>query len=220
MSEVCKEHPLRVLVAEDDYLVHQMVAGQLRQEGYLVVGGASDGHEAVSLTQALAPDVVLMDLRMPGMDGLEAAQRIAETCPTPVIVLTAYDAPELVEHAAEVGVDAYLVKPPKPRELSRTITLARSRFRALRQVTQERDASERLSQEQAALVAELKDALERYSALSGLIPICAACKRVRTPDKQWQTIEEYVRAHSQADFTHSLCPSCIKELYGDVTDGS
>jgi len=219
MTGSCEEHPVRVLVAEDDYLVHQMIVGQLRREGCEVVGAASDGHEAVSLTQALAPDVVLMDLRMPGMDGLEAAQRIAETCPTPVIVLTAYDAPELVEHAAKAGVDAYLVKPPKPRELSRTIMLARSRFSALRQLTQECDASKRLSEEQAELVAELKDALERYSALSGLIPICASCKRVRTSDEEWQTIEEYVRAHSQADFTHSLCPSCITELYGDVMGG-
>jgi len=209
---------LRVLVAEDDYLVHEMVAGQLRQEGYTVVGGASDGAEAVRLTRTLAPDVVLMDLRMPGMDGLEAAQLIADTCPTPVILLTAYDAPELVEQAAQVGVDAYLVKPPKPRELTRTITVARARFQALRQATDAREASERLLDEQAALVKELQDTLERHSALSGLIPICAACKRVRTPDGDWQTIEEYVRAHSEADFTHSLCPSCIHELYGDVDD--
>jgi len=163
--------------------------------------------------------VVLMDLRMPGMDGLEAAQRIAESCPTPVILLTAYDAPELVERAAHVGVEAYLVKPPKPRELARTITLARSRFQALRQVVRERDASECLSAEQAALVVELQDALERSSALSGLIPICAACKRVRTSDESWQTIEEFVRTHSQADFTHSLCPSCMNKLYGNVMTG-
>jgi len=207
---------LRVLVAEDDYLVHEMVAGQLRQEGYAVVGGASDGAEAVQMTRDLDPDVVLMDLRMPGMDGLEAAQHIARTCPTPVIVLTAYDAPELVEQAAQVGVDAYLVKPPKPRELTRTIPVARARFQALRQANQAREDSERLSEEQAALVAELRETLERHSALSGLIPICAACKRVRTVAGEWETIEQFVRQHSEADFTHSLCPSCIHELYGDV----
>ncbi|MGC9360107.1 MAG: ANTAR domain-containing response regulator [Anaerolineae bacterium] len=180
------------------------------------MGGASDGAEAVQMTRDLDPDVVLMDLRMPGMDGLEAAQHIARTCPTPVIVLTAYDAPELVEQAAQVGVDAYLVKPPKPRELTRTITVARARFEALRQANQAREDSERLSEEQAALVAELRETLERHSALSGLIPICAACKRVRTVAGEWETIEQYVREHSEADFTHSLCPSCIHELYGDV----
>jgi len=115
MSAVREERPVRVLVAEDDFLVHQMVAGQLRREGYEVVGAALDGQEAVRMTEALAPDVVLMDVRMPQMDGLEAAQAIAAKCPTPVVLLTAYDAPELVERAAEVGVDAYLVKPPKPR---------------------------------------------------------------------------------------------------------
>jgi two-component system, response regulator PdtaR len=213
-----RERTLRVLVAEDDYLVHEMVAGQLRQEGYTVVGGASNGAEAVDMTRELTPDVVLMDLRMPGMDGLEAAQHIARTCPTPVIVLTAYDAPELVEQAAQVGVDAYLVKPPKPRELTRTITVARARFQALRQVDEARKASERLSEEQVALVEELRETLQRHSALSGLIPICAACKRVRTVDGEWETIEQFVRAHSEADFTHSLCPSCIHELYGDIGD--
>ena len=211
---------VRVLVAEDDFLVHQMVAGQLRQEGYEVVGAALDGREAVQLTEALAPDVVVMDIRMPGMDGLEAAQAIAESCPTPVVILTAYEAPELMERAANVGVDAYLVKPPKPRELTRTITMARSRFLALRQARLERDERERLSREQTVLVAKMKHALEHYSALSGMIPICAACKRVRTSEDTWQTIEEFIRAHTQADFTHSLCPSCITELYGNAAEGS
>ncbi len=218
MSAVREERPVRVLVAEDDFLVHQMVAGQLRREGYEVVGAALDGQEAVRMTEALAPDVVLMDVRMPQMDGLEAAQAIAAKCPTPVVLLTAYDAPELVERAAEVGVDAYLVKPPKPRELTRTITMARSRFKALHQARRERDERAQLSAEQAELVTQMREALEGFAALSGMIPICAACKRVRITDQAWQTIEEFIREHTNADFTHSLCPSCIAELYGDLPE--
>jgi signal transduction histidine kinase len=119
---------VQVLIAEDDYLVGEMIRGLLQDAGYTVVGEAMDGLEAVEKTQSLRPDVVLMDIEMPEMDGIEAMRRIYEQCPTPVVVLTAYDTPELVQQASESGVGAYLVKPPNAYEIDRAITVAMARF--------------------------------------------------------------------------------------------
>ncbi len=137
---VGRREAIRVLIAEDDYLVAEMIKGLVQEAGYVVAGEASNGEEAVEKTCALRPDVVLMDVRMPDLDGIEATRRIQEQCPTPVIILTAYETPELVERAAEAGVAAYLIKPPDPRELDRSIGIALARFRdlvELRRLTQE-----------------------------------------------------------------------------------
>ena len=120
--------PIRVLIAEDDFLVSEMVHGLLTEIGYLVVGETNNGVEAVQLTQQLKPDVVMMDIEMPKMNGLDAAAQIYRDCPAPVVILTAYESPQLVQRAGEAGVGAYLVKPPNARDLERAITIARSRF--------------------------------------------------------------------------------------------
>ncbi len=119
----------QVLVAEDDYLVGKMITGMLEEIGYRIAGQASNGLEAVDLTRSLQPDVVLMDIKMPDIDGIEAAQRIREICPTPVVVLTAYETSELVTRAGEAGVGAYLIKPPNAQEMERAITIAMARFK-------------------------------------------------------------------------------------------
>jgi len=122
----------RVLIVEDDYLVRQWIQQLLEQIGYLVAGLALDGPEALTQTQALQPDVVLMDVGLPGeMDGLEAARRIGITCPTPVVVLTAYESPEMLERASAAGVGAYLTKPADERALEHAITIAQARFKDL-----------------------------------------------------------------------------------------
>ncbi|MBW1709226.1 MAG: diguanylate cyclase [Deltaproteobacteria bacterium] len=118
----------RVLIVDDESLVAEMIEGLLEEMGYTVVGKAASGSRAVEMTQALRPDVVLMDIKMPDMDGIEATRRLYESCATPVVVLTAYETPELVERASAAGVGAYMVKPPNAREMERAITIAIARF--------------------------------------------------------------------------------------------
>jgi len=122
------EKGISVLIAEDDENVASAITGMLQDSGYTVVGQAPDGMEAVALTQSLRPDVVVMDVRMTDMDGIEAARLIYEACPTPVIILTAYDTPELLREASNAGVGMYLVKPTTGPELDRAIAIARARF--------------------------------------------------------------------------------------------
>jgi two-component system sensor histidine kinase/response regulator len=119
---------VRVLIAEDDYLVSEMIKGLLEEAGYSVIGGAAGGVEAVAMVKSLRPDVVLMDVKMPDRDGIEATRIIQECCPTPVVMLTAFETPELLARASEAGAGAYLVKPSSLREMERAITIAMARF--------------------------------------------------------------------------------------------
>ena len=90
-----------VLIVEDDFMVREMIKGRVQEAGYKVIGEAGDGKEAVLKVNSLRPDVVLMDIEMPETNGIEAARHIYNSCPTPVVMLTAYDTPELVEQAGQ-----------------------------------------------------------------------------------------------------------------------
>lgn len=118
----------RVVVAEDEALIRLDLVEMLGEEGYVVVGQAADGAEAVRLAEELRPDVVMMDVKMPVLDGIAAAERIAAAKIAPVVILTAFSQRELVERAREAGAMAYLVKPFSRADLVPAIEMARSRY--------------------------------------------------------------------------------------------
>ena len=118
----------RVLVAEDEALIRLDLVEMLGEEGYDVVGEAGDGRSAVSLAQELRPDVVILDVKMPVLDGIAAAQQIVDERVAPVVLLTAFRQRDLVERAREAGVMAYLVKPFEKADLLPAVEMAVSRF--------------------------------------------------------------------------------------------
>ena len=122
----------RVLVAEDEALIRLDLVEMLQEEGYQVAGEAGDGEQAVALAEELRPDLVIMDVKMPKKDGIEAASVIASKRIAPVVILTAFSQRELVERARDAGAMAYLVKPFGKRDLVPAIELAMSRFAQLR----------------------------------------------------------------------------------------
>ncbi len=167
---------VRVLIAEDDFLVGEMIRGEVESLGHTVVGEAPDGQQAVAMTQSLRPDVVLMDIRMPDMDGIEAARRIHRAHPTPVVVLTAYDAPELVAQACEAGVGAYLVKMPGAAEIGRAIAVAIARFDDLMEMRRlngqlQEEIAERVRIE--AVRAQMEQQLRRQERLAAVGQLAA-----------------------------------------------
>ena len=128
---------LRILIADDEAIRLMTLRTQLRSLGFEVVGEATDGEEAVRLAQERELDLAILDIKMPGLDGVSAAQRILQHRPIPIILLTAYSEVELVERALEAGVFAYLVKPVTEEDLLPAILLARKRFEEFRMLQEE-----------------------------------------------------------------------------------
>jgi CheY-like chemotaxis protein len=200
---------VRVLIVEDSPTFSQQISKMLEGMGYTVVGNATDGQQAIELTESLRPDVILMDVGLPTMDGIQATQRIQASCPTPVVVLTAHEPMDLVGQASEAGAGAYLIKPPKAPEVERAITIAMARFADMLELR-------RLNAELETRNQELQEALIKVKTLSGLLPICASCKKIRDDQGYWQQVEVYIREHSDAEFSHGLCPDCARKLYPEL----
>jgi response regulator NasT len=137
--------PLRILVAEDEALIRIDLAEMLAEAGYDVVGQAGDGEQAVELATELRPDLVIMDVKMPVMDGITAAEHIGQAKICPVVMLTAFSQTELVERARDAGVMAYIVKPFTAADLTPAIDIARSRWTEMTALESEiADLGERL----------------------------------------------------------------------------
>ena len=157
--------PLRVVVAEDEALIRLDLVEMLGEEGYEVVGQAGDGEEAVRLAEELRPDVVMLDVKMPVLDGISAAERIAGARIAPVVMLTAFSQRELVERARDAGAMAYLVKPFTQGDLVPAIELAVSRHAEITTLEAEvADLGERL--ETRKRVERAKSLLQEKYALS------------------------------------------------------
>ena len=150
---------VRVVIAEDDFLISEEISRILKMIGYVQIGEATDGVEAVEMTCSMRPDIVLMDIKMPKLDGLEATKQIQECCPTPVVVLTAHESKDLLDKASEVGVVTYITKPPNRAEIERAITIALARHHDLNE----------LRKLNTALKKEIKKRKRAEKKLTGLL---------------------------------------------------
>ena len=120
--------PFNVVIAEDEALIRLDLREMLEEEGYVVAGEAGDGEAAIKLAEELKPDLVILDVKMPGLDGISAAERITASQLAPVIILTAFSQRDLVARASEAGAMAYLIKPFTKADLVPAIEVAASRF--------------------------------------------------------------------------------------------
>src|SRR4051794_7307403 len=148
---------MRILVAEDETIIRLDLKDMLERAGHEVCGEARDGEEAVELARTAQPDLAIMDVKMPRLDGIDAARRILEERPIPIVMLTAYGQDELVARAAEAGVFGYLVKPFREQDLLPAITTARARHDELAAL---REEAESLAEALAA-----RKAIERAKGL-------------------------------------------------------
>ena len=191
---------MKILLAEDDPLYARLLQRLL--EGEYEVGLARDGVEAWEALQAEnPPQLAVLDWLMPRMDGIEVCRRVRqrpEMASTYMILLTSRDRIKDILAGFEAGADDYLVKPCDPEEL-------RARVRVGRRVVELQSAL-------AAHVTQLEQALARVRQLQGLLPICAYCKRIRNDENYWEQLETYVSAHSEASFSHGICPNCYQSI--------
>ena len=200
---------MQILIAEDDFTSRAMLTAVLRKWGYDPVPAENGTKTWAALQQPDAPKLVLLDWNMPEMDGLEVTRRVrALTTPTPpyIILLTAKDEEIDIIHGLEAGANDYISKPYGQGELKARL-----------------DVGRRMVELQAALagkIAELQKTLDEVRTLRGIIPICAKCKKIRDDKGYWNQVEVYVRAHSDAEFSHGFCPECARKLYpGFAPDG-
>lgn len=168
---------MRVLIADDDPIIRLDLRQMLETLGYEVVAEAEDGLKAVALTISEKPDACLLDVKMPALDGIDAANQIAEQGLAPVVLLTAYSDQELIERAKEAGVFGYLVKPFKPSDLRPAIEVARGRFES-----------------NLALSKEISDITERLEARRSI----EKAKGILMRDQKLDETEAYRRIQTQS----------------------
>ncbi|MDM8526587.1 hybrid sensor histidine kinase/response regulator [Anaerolineales bacterium HSG24] len=160
---------ISILIVDDDTLVSEMTQGLVEELGYTVIGKAANGQEGINLTVSLQPDLVLMDVEMPDMNGLEASRQIQQLSPTPIVILTAYDDQELVEEASQSGVGAYLVKPPDTLEVERAVTIAMARFQDLMELRVLNDKLKERNQQLEDLNQALEERNEELDAYAHMV---------------------------------------------------
>jgi two-component system, response regulator PdtaR len=193
----------KILVVEDDKNVAAVLEARLESFGYDVCDIAATGQKAIESALQLNPEIILMDILLEGeMNGIEAADKIRAQSDVPVIFLTCLNDPDVLARAIGTNPYGYLVKPYDNAALKSSIEITLIKHRA--------------DKEKEKLIAQLEAALLQVKRLSGLLPICASCKRIRDEEGGWQQIEEYITIHSEADFSHGICPQCARQLYPEV----
>lgn len=187
---------ISVMIVEDGQLTVATLMEHLTKLGcYEVTTVIDNAEDAIIQATAKRPDIVLMDIVLKGkMDGIEAAEIIRSTLDVPVIYITAYSDEEKLARAKITEPFGYILKPFQKRELRVVIEIALYKHKA--------------EAERKQLTDSLLKALENVKVLKGLLPICASCKRIKDEGGFWKQLETYIEAHSDAGFTHGLCPDC------------
>jgi len=197
------------MIVEDEFIIQTLLKTRLEKLGYEIVATASEGEEAVRKALDSSPDLILMDIQLEGaMDGIEAADRIRAEMDIPMVFTTAYSDEEKVERAKFGLPSGYLVKPVQERDLK--IVLSMALYAA-----EQNKARKRAEQELKHTVARLEETMKTVKQLSGLLPICASCKKIRDDQGYWNRIESFIESHSEAQFSHGVCPECAEKLYGN-----
>ena len=193
--------PIRVLVADDDAVSLRMLHKALEKWGYSVVEVKTGTEAWQTLTAGDAPQMVILDWMMPGMDGVTLCRKIRTMAPgaTPyIILLTARDNPEDIVSGLDAGANDYVTKPFYHAELRARIEVGARML----------DLQSKLAKQ----VTDLEMVLSQVKQLRGLVPICMYCKKIRNDRDYWQQVETFISEHSEAEFSHGICPDCYVKL--------
>lgn len=195
---------MKLLVAEDDLLARRVLETNLAAWDYDVVS-VGDGLTALEhLLTPDAPPIAILDWMMPGMDGPTVCREIRKQNLQKdpyLILLTANTGKDQIVEGLDAGANDYVTKPYHPRELQARLSVAR-----------------RISELQSKLtsrVRELEQALNNVKQLEGMLPICCYCKKIRDDSNYWQQVETYIGRHSNAKFSHGICPDCFERVIAE-----
>ena len=192
---------MRILIAEDDRMSRHLLERTLVTWGHEVVV-ARDGLQAWEILQDVdCPHLAILDWMMPGVDGVELCRRVRKAStatPVYIILLTAKGAKSDIVEGLVAGANDYITKPFDRAELQARVQVGVTVVE--------------LQQKLAARVIELEEALAHVKVLQGILPICSYCKHVRNDENYWQSVECYISEHSDAKFSHSICPNCYETV--------
>ena len=196
----------KILIVDDTQANIDILFRFLNRQGFKVII-AHDGQSAIKKAQFIQPDLILLDIMMPGIDGFETCQRLQadeQTRKIPVIFMTALSEVRDKVRGFEAGAVDYVTKPLEHLEVLARIKTHLTISR-LQQALQRKNT-------------ELELALAKVKVLSGLIPICSNCKKIRDDQGFWHRVETYIKEHSDATFTHGLCPECTRKNRQDAVN--
>jgi phosphoserine phosphatase RsbU/P len=200
---------MQILIAEDDRVTGEILARTLRRWHYDATVVA-DGEQAWErLRDATEPTLAILDWMMPKMDGPDVCRRVRSDLTLAnmyLLLVTARESRSDVVAGLDAGADDYIIKPFDPEELRARVGVG------IRVLALQRKLAER--------VAELQTALSNVKQLRGLLPICSYCKRIRGDDQYWQQVEGYVAEHSDAQFSHGICPTCYATVSAEIDEMS
>jgi len=198
---------MRILIAEDDITSRALLKHMLAEWGYEVVV-TKDGDEAWEALRAEdAPKLAILDRIMPGKDGIELCRKVRQLDvpnPTYIILLTIRSSKKDIVAGLEAGANDYIGKPYDTEELRVRVKVG-----------------ERVTALQSALaeqVHSLREALAHVKTLQGILPICMHCHKIRNDQQSWERLEKYIAKHSDAEFSHGLCPECLEKYYPDFNE--
>lgn len=208
-------NPPNILAVDDTEANLQLISRLLKNKGYQVTLARS-GFEALEAIKIKHPDIILLDIQMPEMNGYEVCQTLKSdplTKDIPVIFISASGITEDKVDAFKAGGVDYITKPVKSEEVFARVNTHLKLSDLQHELQQANQTLAEQLEEQRRLNEELQKALKQVKTLSGLLPICASCKKIRDDDGYWHQVEAYITAHTDAKFSHSLCKDCVKELY-------
>ncbi len=224
---------MRILLVEDNPEQQLIIKNTLRKGSFNDLTLASSANEAFNFLgidnpeHIPATDLILMDIVMPYVDGIEACRKIKTTPHTsdiPIIMVTGLSQLENLDRAFDAGAMDYIVKPVKRIDLLARVQSAlklkqEMDMRKAREqdLIEEIEHRKQIKRAREKLILELKEALAQVKTLSGLLPICSNCKKIRDDKGYWNQIESYLSNHSAVDFSHSICPDCLTDMYPDYT---
>ena len=193
---------MKILIAEDDSVSRFILEASLKKWGYDFIS-CCDGNEAWRALEKdnTPPKLAIFDWEMPGLNGLELCRRIRQTHKLKsiyVLMLTMRDSKEDIVKGLDGGADDYIVKPFDGGELQARLNVG------IRIVELQDNLTKR--------VLELEESLSRVKLLQGLLPICSYCKKVRNDKNYWEQVEGYISKHSEAQFSHGICPDCYEKF--------
>ena len=199
---------MKILIAEDDEISRRILQVTLKTAGHEVIATENGAAAWAILEKNDSPNLAVLDWMMPEMDGLEVCRRARQqptVTPVYIILLTAKAQKSDVVQGLEAGANDYILKPFNRDEL-------RARVRVGETVVS-------LRQNLAARVEELENALAQVNLLQGILPICSYCKDIRNDQNHWQQLDVYISEHSEAQFSHSICPTCYESVVKTQLEG-